>query len=302
MSFYYQFTEMFRMITRIAIVLILALSIGALVMAVRLFQQRETLKGRNLKLEAAIHKVAASIEVDGATNTMLKIADDQLKTFKQLPGGPPTMDAPLNQLVTSAQSQLVGLNNTRTELATTKDTLVKAQDDLKTAKTELASALTKNKEQETVIEAKNTTISEKETAIKKLETEKSDLVTKAEAVKTQILEMQVENEELTDKNNVLEERLVSYEISIFPELAKKAIPKGQQGTVAYVNPNWNFLIIRLEPNSLKSTKPNLELMIYRMDKLVGKVRIASVVDNLAVAEIMPDWQQSVPQNGDGILY
>jgi hypothetical protein len=43
-------------------------------------------------------------------------------------------------------------------------------------------------------------------------------------------------------------------------------------------------------------------MVFRLDKLVGKVRVASVIDNLAVAEIMSDWQQSVPQNGDGILY
>jgi len=302
MFFYYEYKEMFRLITRIAIVLILALSIGALVMAVLLFQQRETLKGRTQKLEDTIHKVAATLEVEGATNAMLKISADQLKTFKQKPGGPPTMDAPLNQMVVAAQSQLVRLNNTRSELADTKVTLAKTQDDLKNTKTELASAQSKIKEQEGVIEARNNTISEKETAIRNLETEKSDLITKAEVIKNQVLEMQVENEDLIDKNNILEEKLVGYEAQIFPELAKKAIPKGQQGIVAYVNQDWNFLIVRLAPESLKSTTPNLELMVFRLDKLVGKIRVASVIDNLAVAEIMPDWQQSVPQNGDGILY
>lgn len=290
------------MVTRIAIGLILALSIGALVMAVLLFQQRETLKGRTQKLEDTIHKVAATLEADGATNAMLKISADQLKTFRQKPGGPPTMDAPLNQMVAAAQSQLVRLNNTRSDLADTKVTLAKTQDDLKNTKTELASAQSKIKEQEGIIEAKNNTISEKETAIINLEAEKSELITKAEIIKDQILEMQVENEELMDKNNAMEERLVGYEARIFPELAKKSIPKGQQGIVAYVNSDWNFLIVRMTPESLKSTTPDLELMIFRLDKLVGKVRVASVVDNLAVAEIMPDWQQSVPQNGDGILY
>jgi chromosome segregation ATPase len=293
---------MFRLITRIAIVLVLALSIGALVMAVRLFQQRETLKGRTQKLEDAIHKVASTLEVEGATNTMLKISGDQLKTFKQKPGGPPTMDAPLNQMVLAAQSQLVGLNNTRSELADTKVTLAKTQDDLKNTKTELASAQSKIKEQEGVIETKDKTISEKEAAITKLEGEKSELVAKAETIKNEMLEMQVENEELMDKNNSIEERLITYEARIYPELARKAIPKGQQGTVAYVNPDWNFLIVRLTPESLKALTPNVECMIYRSDKLVGKIRVASVIDNLAVAEIMPDWQQASPQNGDGILY
>jgi len=290
------------LITRVAIVLILALSIGALVMAVLLFQQRETLKGRTQKLEDTIHKVAATLEVEGATNAMLKISGDQLKTFKQKPGGPPTMEAPLNQMVMAAQSQLVRLNNTRSELADTKLTLAKTEDELKNTKTELASTQSKVKEQEGIIEARNKTISDKETAIRTLETEKSDLIANAEAIKSQVLEMEVENEELTDKNNELEEKLVNYEARLFPELAKKSIPKGQQGIVAYVNQDWNFLIVRLSPESMKSTTPDLELMIYRLDKLVGKVRVASVIDNLAVAEIMPEWQQTVPQNGDGILY
>ena len=290
------------MITKIAIGLMLALSIAALVMAVLLFQQRETLKGRTQKLEDTIHKVAATLEVPGGSNAFLKIPDDQLKTFKQKPGGPAAMEAPLNQMVTVAQSQLVTLNATRTELADTRLTLAKTQDELKNTKIELASSQAKVKEQEGIIEAKDKTISEKETAIRTLEGEKSELIAKAEVVKNQVLEMQVENEELLDKNNVLEEKLVGYEMQLFPELAKKAIPKGQQGIVAYVNPDWNFLIVRLAPESLKSTTPDLELMVYRLDKLVGKVRVASVVDNLAVAEIMPDWQQVIPENGDGVLY
>lgn len=293
---------MFRLITRIAIVSILVLSIGALVMAVLLFQQRETLKGRTQKLEDTIRKVAATLEVEGATNAMLSIPDDQLKTFKSKPGGPPTMDQPLNQLVSAAQSQLVRLNNTRAELADTKLTLAKTQDELKNTKIELASAQSKIKEQEGIIETKNNVISEKEVAIKNLEREKSDLVTKADAMKTRMDEMEVENRDLTDQVAALEDKAISLEAKLFPDLQKKIIPPGQQGIVTYVNPDWNFLIVRLTPESLKTTTPDLELMVYRMDKLVGKVRVASVVDNLAVAEIINDWQQVVPQNGDGILY
>lgn len=293
---------MFRLISRIAIVSTLVLSIGALVLAVLLFQQRETLKGRTQKLEDTIRKVAATLEVEGATNAMLSIAADQLKTYKSKPGGPPTMDQPLNQLVTTAQSQFVRLNNTRAELADTKLTLAKTQDELKNTKLELASAQTKVKEQEGIIEAKNNVISEKEVAIKNLEREKSDLTTKADAMKTKLDEMEVENRDLTDQVAALEDKTAGLEARLSPELQKKVIPKGQQGIVAYVNPDWNFLIARLTPESLKNTTPDLELMVYRMDKLVGKVRVASVIDNLAVAEIINDWQLAVPKNGDGILY
>ena len=293
---------MFRLITRIAIVLILVLSIGALVMAVLLFQQRETLKGRTQKLEGTIRKVAATLEVEGATNAMLSIPDDQLKTFKAKPGGPPTMDQPLNQMVAAAQSQLVRLNNTRAELADTKMTLAKTQDELKNTKLELASAQTKIKEQEGIIETKNNVISEKEVAIRNLEREKSDLITRGDAMKAQMEEMEVENRDLTDQLAALEDKVVIMESKLFPELQKKVIPKGQHGVVAYVNPDWNFLIVRLTPETLKTTTPDLELMVYRMDKLVGKIRVATVVNDLAVAEIINDWQQMVPKNGDGILY
>lgn len=293
---------MFRLITRIAIVLVLALSIGALVMAVLLFQQRETLKGRTQKLEGAIHKIAATLEVEGAINTMLTVSDDQLKTFKSKTGGPPTMDQPLNQLVSAAQSQLVRLNNTRSELADTKLVLAKTQDELKSTKIELASAQDKVKEQEGIIETKNNIISEKEVAIKNLEREKSDLITKADAMKVQLEEVEAEKRDLTDQVAALEDKVVGLEARLFPELQKKIIPKGQQGVVTCVNPDWNFLVIRLVPESVKAAAPDLEYMVYRVDKLIGKVRIASVTNDLAVAEIISDWQQAEPQNGDGILY
>jgi len=291
-----------RLVTRIAIILILVLSIGALIMAVRLFKQRETLKGRTQKLENAIQQVASTIEVEGATNATFKIADNQLKTFKSKPGGPPDMDVPLNQLVVSAKSQLVRLNNTRTELADTKNTLVQTEEELKNTKVELASAQSKIKEQETVIETKNNVISEKETAIATLQNEKNELNAKIEEVNAQVAEIEEKNEEISKDLAALEERYVSYEVCLYPEWHKRAIPKGQQGAVAYVNPDWNFLVVRLTPESMKTTTTNMEFLVYRVDKLIGKARVSSLSGNLAVVDIMDDWQQAPPQNGDGVLY
>lgn len=293
---------MFRLVTRIAIILTLLLSIGALVMAVLLFQQRETLKGRAQKLEETIPKVAATLEVEGATNAMLAISAEQLKTFKSKPGGPPTMEAPLNQLVTAAQSQLVRLNNTRRELDDTRLTLAKTEEDLKDTKLELAATQTKIKEQETVIEAKNTAISEKEAAIQKIEGEKSELLAQVEAVKSQLNEIEAETAELADAFAPLEDRYVSYEERLYPEWHKKAMTRGHQGVVALVNPDWNFLVVRLAPESARIAAPNLELLVYRLDKLIGKIRITDIKNDLAVAEIVNDWQQAPPQTGDGILF
>jgi HAMP domain-containing protein len=278
------------------------LSIGALVMAVLLFQQRETLKGRTQKLENAVHQIAATVEKGETPGEMVAIPENQLKTFKSKPGGPPTMDGPLNELVTAAQGQLVHLNNTRKELADTKDTLAKTEEDLKNTKTELASAQAKIKEQETTIEAQKTTISEKESAIAKLESEKAILIAQNEAMRNNIEEMEAGNNALMDEIAELDEKFFIYEARLYPELHKKAFPKGYQGVVANVNPDWNFLVLRLVPESAKLATPNLEFLVYRGDKLVGKVRLSKVIDDLAVAEVINDWEQVPPQNGDGILY
>lgn len=296
---------MLRIVTRIAIVLILALSIGALFMSVRLFQQRETLKGRTQKLEDAIHKVAATIEVEGGSNAnaRLSIPDDQLKTYKAVKNGPATtMDQPLNQLLTAAQSQLVKLNNTRGELADTKSTLAKTQEELKTTQAELAPAKAKIKEHEATIEAKNAVISEKEAVIKNLETEKSELTARIEVAQGQFRQAEAEGDDLKEDIDRVENEVVLLRIKLDPNELKKAMPKGQQGVVTYVNSNWNFLIVRLTPECQRLLVPKFEFMIYRVDKLVGKCRIESIVDNLAVAEIVSDWQQMIPRNGDGILY
>jgi septal ring factor EnvC (AmiA/AmiB activator) len=290
---------MFRLITRIAIVLILALSIGALVMAVILFQQRETLKGRTQKLEEAVHKIAATIEVGGASNAaMLAISDDQLKTYKAKAGGTPAMDQPLSQVIAASKNQLTRLHKVQNDLADNKTELAKTEEELKSSKSELAAVQTKISEQEAVIESKNAAIRAKEAATRNFDNEKNELMARIETIKSDFEEMAVENNELADQNDTLEFQVADLESRVF----KKDIPKGQQGIVAYVSPDWNFLIVRLAPQSLRTTRPNLELMVYRADKLVGKVRVASIIDNLAVAEIISDWQQMAPQNGDGILY
>ena len=87
-----------------------------------------------------------------------------------------------------------------------------------------------------------------------------------------------------------------------PELRKAALPKGQLGSVTLVNPEWNFVIMRLSPEITKNIMPNLELLIHRNDRLVGKVRVQTMVDNLAVAEIVSDWQQMPCEKGDYVMY
>ena len=292
-----------KWIMRSLVILLFALSGTALVMGIILFQQRETLKGRTQKLEAAAKQVAATLEKDDANpDVKLALPDDQLKTYQAKPGGPPTMDGPLNQMVSAAQQQLIRLNNTRVELADTKTVLASTRETLTIVSNDLVTAQGTIKEQNATIEARNATISEKEVAIQKLEKEKSDLLANAETLKQQTEDLEAENRDLTDANAVLQAKVVELDKMVNPEMRKAAIPKGQLGIVAYVNPEWNFVIVSMPPQNAKLIMPNLDLLIHRAARLVGKARVQSVVDNLAVAELVSDWQQMPCEKGDYVMY
>jgi len=292
-----------KWIMRSLVILLFALSGTALVLGVILFQQRETLKGRTQKLEAAVKQVAATLEKDDTNpDVKLTLPDDQLKTYRAKPGGPPAMDGPLNQMVGAAQNQMIRLNDTRVELADTKTTLANTRETLRIVSNDLVTAQGTIKEQNATIEARNATISEKEVAIQKLEKEKSDLVANAETLKQQTEDLEAENRDLTDANAVLQAKVVELDKMVNPELRKAAIPKGQLGTVAYVNPEWNFVIVSMPEQNAKLMMPNLDLLIHRSDRLVGKVRVQTVVDNLAVAGIVSDWQQMPFEKGDYVMY
>jgi len=292
-----------KWIMRSLVILLFVLSGTALVLGIILFQQRETLKGRTQKLEMAAKQVAATLEKDDTNpDVKLTLPDDQLKTYRAKPGGPPTMDSPLNQMVSAAQHQLTRLNNTRVELADTKTMLANTRETLTTTSNDLVAAQGTIKEQNATIEARNATIAEKETAIQKLDKEKSELLANVETLKQQTDDLEAENRDLTDANAALQAKVVELDKMVNPELRKAAIPKGQLGVVAYVDPEWNFVILSMTPQNAKMLMPDLDLLIHRSDRLVGKVRVQTVVDNLAVAEIVNDWQQMPCEKGDYVMY
>ena len=123
-----------------------------------------------------------------------------------------------------------------------------------------------------------------------------------ETLKKQTADLEAANRDLIDTNAVLQAKVQELDKMINPELRKAALPKGQLGTVAFVNPEWNFVVMRVSEENAKNIVPDLELLIHRSDRLVGKVRVQTVVDNLVVAEIVSDWQQIPCVKGDYVMY
>lgn len=289
---------------QIIVIVLLLLAAAALVLGSVLFRQREMLKGRTQKLETAIHQVAGTIEASDGSDVKLAIPPAQLKTYKQTPGGPPPMDISLNQLTLAAQNQLGRLNGVRSDLSDTKATLAKTETDLKTTQTNLANARTEIGALNETVAARNTTISEKEGAIKTLEREKGELTGKVEEQTTKITGLETETNKLSEQVASLKKENEDLKTAKAkdpggpPQLAK-----GRHGNVIYVDPEWNFLVIGLaSEDSRKNAAPNVEFMLHRADKLVGKVRVKAIEGNVAIADIMSDWLQIMPQKGDSVIY
>jgi seryl-tRNA synthetase len=75
-------------------------------------------------------------------------------------------------------------------------------------------------------------------------------------------------------------------------------PPGISGKVTFVDNAWNFGI--LDVGQANGVVPNGELIVYRNNAFLGKVKVTKVDTNDAVAEILPDVKGSI-QVGDKVL-
>lgn len=77
----------------------------------------------------------------------------------------------------------------------------------------------------------------------------------------------------------------------------KMIP-GISGKVTNVNRAWNFVV--LDVGLSNGVVPKGELVVYRGNKFLGKVRVTSVEENTSVADILPNSKGDI-QAGDYVL-
>ena len=76
--------------------------------------------------------------------------------------------------------------------------------------------------------------------------------------------------------------------------------KGLAGKIVVVNKDWNFVVVDVGTDA--GALVNGIFLVHRQDQLIGKIRVSSVTRNLALAEIVNDWQASPFREGDKIVY
>lgn len=305
------------------VVALLLLSVAAVVIEFKIYSQRVELKGRTNKLADYIVDIAGTVEVPPSTLTDLAASDniprlivksDELKQYykigddgkpSKVTSGAGTMDDVLRTVKSGAERQHTRINDTRGELTQTRTTLGQTSNllvgTIGTLQT-TSNALTKT---EGEVVATKQEVDKKVTEIEglnaQIENNKADIEKKAGEVA-----------KLSEKVNACESEIDAgkrYITKITKELemmkgsgGTNALPSGVQGHVAVMNSNWNFVVIDMLPDS------NLMLMtdltVQRNEQLVGKVRVSEIRKDqrIAVAEVLPDYQQMVPAKGDVVFY
>jgi len=76
------------------------------------------------------------------------------------------------------------------------------------------------------------------------------------------------------------------------------IPPGVSGKVTFVNHTWNFVVIDVGLSN--GVVPNGQLIVYRKNNFLGKVKVTTADANSAVADILPDAKGDI-QVGDYVL-
>jgi len=180
-----------------------------------------------------------------------------------------------------------------------------AKKQLETTKTDLATASEKADQQEK-------RANELAARVDKLTQERND--TQAELAKwkasgltlDQITSTLLENKKLTGENNGLKEenkvlgrRLTQTKAELdllTGTIDKVPLPPQLKGKIIAVDPKYEFVV--LDIGETQGVLKRGEMLINRSGRLVAKVRILSVEPNRCIANVLPNWKQGEPMEGD----
>jgi len=124
-------------------------------------------------------------------------------------------------------------------------------------------------------------------------TELNDLSEKAKVADS-------ENKILASAKLKAEEELKKLRTEV--ELTKPGSTKSiaLSGKIVAVNPTWNFVIIDLGKND--SVVEGLTMVIYRGEKMIGKLKTVTVDAQTSVADVLPGTPASAIEVGDQVVY
>ena len=225
----------------------------------------------------------------------------QMKVADKIHGLETKLTETEQQLQTSQAAELKAKKDAKDAAAAADQ----AKKQLETAKTELATASEKADQQEK-------RANELAARVDKLTQERNDAQTELAKWKASGLTLEqitatiVENKKLVSENNGLKEenkvlgrRLTQTKAELdllTGTIDKVPLPPGLKGKIIAVDPKYEFVV--LDIGEAQGVLKRGEMLINRSGRLVAKVRILSVEPNRCIANVLPNWKQGEPMEGD----
>jgi predicted RNase H-like nuclease (RuvC/YqgF family) len=225
----------------------------------------------------------------------------QTKVAQKITGLTTELDSTKQTLSTSQEAERKAKKDAK-DATTAAD---QAKKTLESTKTELASASEKADQQEK-------RANELAGRVDKLTQERNDAQSDLAKWKAsgltleQIAAMIVENKKLLGENNGLKEenKVLGRQLTqtkaelglLTGTIDKVPLPPGLKGKIIAVDPKYEFVVLNIGES--QGVLKRGEMLINRSGRLVAKVRILSVEPNRCVANILPDWKQGEPMEGD----
>ncbi len=182
------------------------------------------------------------------------------------------------------------------ELITTSNSLVSANANLETAKSERDKALADLEKAKDAVKAGEQELAQWRNLGIKPEQVKATIADLAKA-KDAIVAMDQENKVLDKKYKTAQAELdrILGGADFWVKL-----PDGLKGKVLVVDPKWEFAVLDVGEN--QGVLKGGIMVIHRDSKLVGKIRVSTVMPDRCVANIMPGWSLGEIREGDQALY
>ncbi|MCF7837634.1 MAG: hypothetical protein K9N49_03305 [Candidatus Marinimicrobia bacterium] len=267
------------------VVVLLLLSIGALVLGGMLYGKREVLKKRTQLLQDSADTLARNLRFEGFRRDQLQ----DLETLRQ----------PLALLEVHADNQYLELQETKADLARTREELAQVKEELAQTRAELTRAQERIAALEAEIQRKDVELAQARAQIETLEREQRVLQVEVEELTARLAAAEEAAREDQDTIAALENTIAQMADAL-GELPQPPMPQDLKGQVLFVNPQWNFAI--LDIGSEDGLRVSAELLVHRGDQLVGKLRVTDVRKHMAIADLLLDWQQEPLQEGDHVFF
>lgn len=280
------------------VVIVLLLGIVALcIQAIVLFPKRTLIKERTQKLETGVGTVVSTLKssLPEETQNALPFSVSRLKI--DVKEDLLVLGRELDKANLVAKAVLQGWDDTKTDLENTRQDLENTRAELENTKAQLEDARTEIVQLNDTIRAKNEELDEKSNLIATLEDEKSGLEDQVADLTTQVETLQDDLASMEEEKNAIQLQLEKCDKELNKNITM--IP-GTTAKIVYANADWNFVIIDIGSN--QGAESTAEMIIYRGDNMVGKIRISAVRDNVSIAEVITDFQQDTIKEGDYVLY